>query len=319
MRNKPAQFLWITISLLSIYSCKQEKMNFELKDKRELAGIPSASGIEVTNQGIFVIGDDSPWLFQINEDLQITGKTHLFPNRSFKDSILEKLQKPDLEALTRANETGNKLYSFGSGSKSPERDILIEIDLSGNISSREYSLVDFYTQLRAAAGISPEELNIEAAEIYKDHLYLFNRGRNLIIKYSLTEFSKYLEGGDVPGNPEIFNIKLPAISGITAGFSGASIDPENGKLFFTATVENTDNWIDDGEVLGSFIGIIDIDDLQNNLKPGNVGILVDEGFLKVKVESIALLPPFQLNSANLILVTDSDGGVSELLRGSLSY
>lgn len=169
------------------------------------------------------------------------------------------------------------------------------------------------------AGLKQEQLNIEAAEVFKDQLLLFNRGENLIIKCSLPQFKAYLKEGKKIPNMEVFKIDLPEIGGIPSGFSGASLDPENGILYFTATVENTENWIDDREVLGSFVGIIDLKELTDGMKPDHIGILLDRNHLKIKVESIAVLPPFQQDKADLVMVTDSDGGISELLLGTLFY
>ncbi len=310
--------LYLLIISFALISCNFDEMKFDLKEHRELTGIPSASGLEVTNSGIYVIGDNSPWLFRLNENFEITDKISLFPDREFDDSIIEKIHKPDLEAIAPGDSSGNVLLAFGSGSKSPERDILVEIDITTG-TAREYPLIEFYSRLRSVAGITSEELNIEAAEVYQEELYLFNRGKNLIIRCSLADFRKYLEGGEKTFDLEIFSIDLPDIDGIPAGFSGASLDPENGKLFFTATVENTDNWIDDGEVLGSFIGVFDLKELQDEMKPDHIAILLDENYLKVKVESVAVLSPFRSGEAELLMVTDSDGGISELLRGTLYY
>src|SRR5690606_34289794 len=151
---------------------------------------------------------------------------------------------------------------------------------------------EFSSHLRAEAGLKEEELNIEAAEAYKDQLFLFNRGKNIVIKCRLSQFMAYLKENKEIHELEVFKIDLPDINGIQSGFSGASLDPDHGILFFTATVENTDNWIDDGEVLGSFIGAIELKDLKDGMKPDHIAILLDKDHLKIKVESIAVLPPF---------------------------
>lgn len=310
--------LYITLLFFAFISCNFDEMKFELVEHRELRGIPSASGLEITETGIYVIGDNSPFLFKLDDNFNIIEKINLFPECHFPGSIIEKIQKPDLEALAKGNREGNILMAFGSGSKSPERDILVETDLSTKI-SKEHSLIDFYSYLRSVSGLSSEELNIEAAEVFKDQLLLFNRGKNLIIKFSLPEFKAYLnKRGKLP-EIEVFQIDLPEINGIKSGFSGASLDPDNGILYFTTTVEDTDNWIDDGEVLGSFIGVIELKDLLDGMKPDHIAILLDKDHLKIKVESIGVIPPYNPKKVNLLMVTDSDGGISELLRGTLYY
>lgn len=308
----------VGLHLLLVISCKN-KMNFKITEYKELTGIASASGVEATKKGILVIGDNSPFLYGLNSQMEMEEKILLFPGSQKPDSLFEKLVKPDLEALTIADETGQLLYAFGSGSKSPERDILIEIDLLDPGKIKEYSLTEFYRDLRSLATLSPESLNIEAAVIFKDDLLLFNRGENLILKYSLSAFKKYLDGqGPIP-KPQIFKIILPKIKGIPAGFSGAAFNGGNETIIFTATVEDTQNWIDDGEVLGSFLGVIPLQELTDQFRPGCVAIGTQERHLPIKVESVTVLPPYTKTKANLILVTDSDGGISEFLRGELTF
>lgn len=308
--------------LLSVFiftvACKQKDMNFKLIEKQDLAGIPSASGIEITQNGLYAVGDDSPWLFRLTDKFEIEEKIPLLPERPLPDSIFEKLVKPDFEAMCKINEGGTKLYVFGSGSKSPERDVLVEVDLSKEITTKEYSLLNFYKALKTQAKISDTELNIEGAEVVEDHLYLFNRGRNIIFRYSLSGFQKYLSGITEVPLPEVYNYELPEINGIEAGFSGASYSTGAKALIFTATVEDTSNWIDDGEVLGSFLGVIFLDDMENR-KPLWVAIKDKGEILKIKVESVTILPPYQKEKADLLMVTDSDGDVSEILTGTLTF
>lgn len=306
--------------LLVVSSCNSKEMNFEISEQRELVGIASASGIEVTGEDIYVVGDNTPWLFKLNRKMELVEKIQLFPQKSFSDSIIEKLQKPDLEALTSVDKVGEKLYAFGSGSKSPERDILVEINLilSASGETSEYSLADFYQSLRKQANLTPAEFNIEAAVIFDDFIFLFNRGKNVIFKFSLPEFQNYLfEDRDIP-EAEIFKIHLPEINGIISGFSGATIDREKEMILFTSTVEDTDNWIDDGEILGSFIGVIKLEDLVDQLTPQSFAIVRDETYLRIKVESIAVFSESAKDKLDLILVTDSDGGKSEFVRGVLT-
>lgn len=299
--------------------CKNESMKFELARKQELKGIPSASGIELTDAGIFVIGDNSPWLYLLTEDLEIKDKFQLLPERKAPDSIFEKVIKPDFEAICKVDGTGQRLFIFGSGSKSPERDVLVEVDLSKGFSSREYSLEKFYDKLKSSANLTAAQLNIEGAEIVGDQLYLLNRGRNLILKYSLSEFTDHLKNEDSVPEPEVFDFELPKIKGIEAGFSGVSYVPGAEALLFTATVEDTSNWIDDGEVLGSFLGLIYINEMGKVTNPRAVAIERDGEAIKIKVESATILSPYKTGEAKLLLVTDSDGDISEILTGSLTY
>lgn len=309
----------IILIALIVNNCSTTEIKFSLKGVSELHGIASASGIEETGKGRFIIGDDSPYLFRLNERNEIEEKILLLSNREIPEKIFAKKVKPDFEAITKTGSKGEGLYIFGSGSKSPERNILLEVNLSEGKEIIEYDLTGFYEVLKTSAKITSEDLNIEAAEIFEDHLFLLNRGRNFVARYSLRDFKNFLANNNNIPKPDIFFFLLPKINGIEAGFSGASIALEAEALIFTATVEDTANWIDDGEVLGSFLGLIKIKDLDTEKGAAWIPILQNERQLPIKVESVTVVPPFSKSGAELLLVTDSDGGISEILRGSLTF
>jgi hypothetical protein len=287
---------------------------------RKILGIPSASGVSVIGSTIYVIGDNSPWLYKLNREYTITDKIRLNPGIDLPDGLYAKKDKPDFEALaTVKTEDAWKLLIFGSGSKSSQRDVLVVADPEDLQNLKYYSLIGFYNQIKAFANITDAELNIEAAEIICDRLFLFNRRKNLIFEYKLSEFFNYLnEKGENPF-PKIYKFSLPAIRGIEAGFTGAGQLPGDQKIIFTATVEDTPNNIDDGEVLGSFIGIISLADLQDYNRPDCIPIAVDNEVLKIKVESVTMLNQTKTGEAEILMVTDSDGGLSEIINAKLKW
>lgn len=288
---------------------------------RKILGIPSASGVSVIGAAIYVIGDNSPWLYKLNREFTITDRIQLNPLIDLPDGIYAKRDKPDFEALATANTDGlQKLLVFGSGSKSPQRDVLIVVDPDDLPRLKSYTLVGFYKQLKASGKLTDAELNIEAAEVIGDRLFLFNRRKNLIFEYKLSEFFNYLnEKGENPF-PKIYKFSLPDIRGIEAGFTGAGQLPGNQKIIFTATVEDTPNNIDDGEVLGSFIGIFSLEDLKDQNRPDCIPITADDSeVLKIKVESVTLLDKTKTGEAKILMVTDSDGGISEIINASLKW
>lgn len=311
--------IFLILIPLIVNHCSTNKLKFSLEKISELRGVASASGIEETAKGRFVIGDNSPYLFLLNDRDEIVEKILLLPDREIPELSYEKKIKPDFEAITRTTREGEGLYIFGSGSKSPERNILLEVNLSEGREIKEYDLTGLYEVLKTSAKINSEDLNIEAAEIFEDHLFLFNRGKNFIAKYSLLDFRNFLRNHDGIPQPEIFPFLLPKIKGIEAGFSGASIALEAEVFIITATVEDTNNWIDDGEVLGSFVGVINVKDLGNQQGASWLPILQNDRQLPVKVESVTVVNPSGKSKAELLLVTDSDGGISEILRGILTF
>jgi hypothetical protein len=297
------------------------KIKFTILSRKNL-GIPSASGIAVIGSTIYVIGDNSPWLYKLNREFTITNKIQINPRFDLPDGLYAKKDKPDFEALATVKTDGSwKLLVFCSGSKSPQRDVLVVVDPGDLPRLKSYSLIGFYEQLKAAVKLTDAELNIEAAEVIGDRLFLFNRRKNLLFEYKLREFFNYLNEKGKNPFPKIYKFNLPAINGIEAGFTGAGQLPGNQKIIFTATVEDTPNNIDDGEVLGSFIGVISLADLQEYNRPECIPIAsADNEVLKIKVESVTLLvDKTETGEAEILMVTDSDGGISEIINASLKW
>ena len=156
-------------------------MELSVLQRRTLSDIPSASGIEVVGNSLYVIGDDSPFLFRLNEKFEVEEKILISDIPTGGEGKISKQQKSDLEAMALFVRDKNKyLLLFGSGSKSPQRDVLLQIDISKRTTIKKYILPQFYDNLCAAAKISRAELNLEAAAVIEKDLFLFNRGKNKI-------------------------------------------------------------------------------------------------------------------------------------------
>ena len=116
---------------------------------RKILGIPSASGVSVIGSSIYVIGDNSPWLYKLSSDYTITDKIQLNPETDLPNGVYAKKDKPDFEALATVKTEGTwKLLAFGSGSKSPQRDVLVVVDPEDLSKLKSYSMIGFYNQLR---------------------------------------------------------------------------------------------------------------------------------------------------------------------------
>lgn len=312
--------LFVITAVLATAGCTQKPVfEVDVLSRQVLKDVKSASGLEVVGETLYAIGDNSPWLYKINTNFKIEERHAIVPVKGLENGVIPKAIKPDFEAMAIAEKKeGKEFFIFGSGSKSPQRDRLARIRLE-NGEVQNYSLEGFYKKLRQATQLDSESLNIEGAIIKDEYLYLFNRGENLILKYKLEELENYLAGKEESPEPETFHIKLPEIQGIKAGFSGATLIPGKEIVLFTASVENTENWIADGEVLGSFVGLIPFKGLRDGLKPGFVRLEENGKPLNVKVESLAVFYPALNNDLRLLLVTDSDGGDSELLEVNLHW
>lgn len=312
-------FRVIVIAFFAFTFISANKIGMELKVTKRipLNGVPSASGIEIFNDSIYIVGDNSPWLFKLDADYKVIDKFQIYPLDNLENDTIKKSNKPDFEAMTIVqNNATTEFYIFGSGSKSPQRDVLIKIDINHPENWKPFSLVNFYADLKSLCGFTDDDLNIEAAAVINDFLYLFNRGKNTMIQFSISDFNSFIldERDEIKFN--IINVNLPKINEIESGFSGACYLPEMNKILFTSSVENTPNWIDDGQVLGSFVGIIDLANLETTVQPICVPVSENGKQLPLKIESIAV-QSVQKKKIRILMATDSDGGTSELVEATL--
>lgn len=295
-----------------------------------LTSIPSASAVEVVNGNIYIVGDDSSFLYVLKYDLTVLAKVPLFQAKDediVENRILKK-KKPDLECITRFNINGYPhLLILGSGSKSPRRDVAYLVKLPTPYNKKhlvwEISLVKWYAFLRMnedVTGISGV-LNFEAAAATETYLYVFNRENNAILRFDLVEFVEFIQGHtDGVPFPTIITSEVPEIETIRAGFSGA--DYFDQKLFFTAAAENTSNAIDDGAIMGSAVGILSFDGeekMRGKLASGFVGhvsaytLIPEINGLPLKIESISIYEKEGENSYIALAVSDDDMGGSDIL------
>lgn len=315
-----SHFYAIFVGLILFTSCVSEnKMKITIESSKLLEQIPSASGIEFMDNKFWIVGDNSPWLFELNQDFYIQNKYAIYSMKELENDILPKNKKHDFEALTSIMwENDSALFIFGSGSKLEQRNYgrLIQFGLEPSVT--EFDLVDFYAKIKDEAKLDDDEFNLEAATIIDDKLYLLNRGKNKVISMKTADFISFLLKDKEKLKMKVTNIDLPSIDGVQAGFSGASADVLNGNLIFTASVENTSDWINDGAVLGSYIGVIEIDKLRDHYIP-HFSLLTKNGVADhLKVESIAVVSSVN-KTLKCVIVTDSDGGNSELLNITIEY
>lgn len=305
--------------VFSISKTTNAQIQLNVLEQKTLRGVPSASGITIINDSIFVIGDNSPFVFHLNKTYKIISNLQVQKLEN-TDTLFPKSIKPDFEAFeVVSHKNKHTFYIFGSGSKSPHRDVFFTIDNFSKNAIKNYSLESFYNVIKASKELDGKFLNIEGLAIDGDNMFLFNRGKNLVFQYSLKSFMNYVKTGKNYPQAKIYELKLPKIKGIEAGFSGATAILNQNKLIFTASIEDTSNPIDDGEVLGSFVGIIDLKDLKNRYSPICSQISMNNENLKIKVESIAISKQTSENTLEIFMVTDSDGGNSDILKAELKY
>lgn len=294
-----------------------QKLKIEVLETKVLQNIPGASGIAYNGEYTYIIGDNSPYLFRLNSRLDKVTNEVIYSVENLDGESIPKKLKPDFEALELIRD--NELVIFGSGSKSPQRDLLVRVFLKPTGEAGEiktFDLSSFYSGLREMEVLQNAELNIEAVAFHGDLLYLFNRGKNMLFIFNYDWFIRHLEQGEEPPAIDVVQLRLPLLNNLHAGLSGATIDVHE-NLIITASVEDTDNAYDDGEVLGSFIGIVPLSQLRDEKAYRFIAIGAEsEPF---KVESVAVQEKPSLNEAVLLLTTDSDGEQSLLIKAKLSW
>jgi hypothetical protein len=307
--------LVVFISLFSMHlACAQTAIvgKIEVLKQVERADVLSASGV-VSHKGFYyAIGDDSPYLYKLNHDYVVLEKhqIHFELDSVDIDNRLPKKTKPDFEAIEFVGE--NELLIFGSGSKSPYRNLMIRMDIEDPTITESFRLDRFYKELRELPIMKGHELNIEGAAYSDGRLFLFNRGKNILISLNYLQFLSYLAQDIELPELHIKEFQLPEINGLEAGFSGSTIHQGSGMLIVTASVEQTDNAYDDGGILGSFLGVASLN--TNGLYDTIKWYAIQNTSEPLKIESVTLDTKEFNQESTLTLVTDSDGGPSLFLR-----
>lgn len=301
------KILWYTIILTLIASsCKKNNSTIEVFNSEIIKNLPSASGIVKSEHGFYAIGDDSPFLFHLNTTNQIIEKHQIYSTKNLREGRIIKKNKPDFEALEMISE--NEMVVIGSGSKSPERDIFLRVFLKDTILFKTYNITAFYDNLRKSEILNKRPLNIEAVAFRNGHIYLFNRGKNVIFSFIYKDLIASFEGTIPFPEPATTLLQLPKINGIESGFSGATFLKEEPFVIFTSSVENTDDTYNDGEILGSFIGVIGL--LDNKISDSYNAVVIPHLEKPLKVESVTIVNEITSRKTKVALVTDDDKGNS---------
>lgn len=294
-------------------------MKATILSENQIPGLPSASGVEIIGPTAYVIGDDSPFLYLLDAaTLAVLSRVALFETDAFGTGRIPKATKPDLEAMTALTWPDGRagVLVLGSGS-TPARATGWFVPVSGEAPVR-VALAPLYTLLAAQlpAGVA---LNLEAAAASATELLLFQRtvGRAdaaLLFSLPLAATLAFLTGAAGAVLPPVHQLvfALPLLDGCPAGFSGATF--VDGRLFVSASVENTADAVLDGAVLGSFVGVVEVAAGRATL----ARLAWADGRPYVgKVEGLAVRRQLAPNQFELLLVTDDDAGGSTAATAQL--
>ncbi|GAB3719978.1 DUF6929 family protein [Flavobacterium koreense] len=220
---------------------------FQLTLLFKIIGLGSASGLIYQDNTIFAIGDNSSYLYEYHIDSNKLERHALAEN---SEENIPKSIKPDFEAITKHQDS---LYLFGSGS-TVNRTIMVQVDAKSKSVIKSQDLSDLYLAMQSFGKIAEEDFNLEGAIFNGETWFLFNRGNGKTNKNVVFT----IDGKNLANEFRIVSneYKLPKIKGIRTSFTDAILVDD--KIYFLATAENTDSTYNDGEVLGSIVGRIDV-------------------------------------------------------------
>jgi hypothetical protein len=130
------------------------------------------------------------------------------------------------------------------------------------------ALPRLYAQLRQAV-VGEANLNFEGGARWGEHVVLANRGGDggpegtadaLVVMRAAALYALLDDAGGAP-LPElrVHAVELGGLEPTMARLRFTDLAPRAGGLWFLAAAERTDNFYDDGEVVGSALGAIDFD------------------------------------------------------------
>jgi hypothetical protein len=307
-----AFIILIGVQILSNFLGAQS-LEIQIIDSKHNKILPSGSGMALLQDRIFVVGDDTPFLFELDSTFNVVNKWEIAPYDTLVDNRLPKKTKPDYEAMEALGDSA--LLIFASGSSPTLRDWVVLVQFVDNLPVFKKAMTTpFFASLKNHPSMMGAELNLEAVVILGDDVLLFNRGQHLIFKCNLNALlSHFYENLPIP-KVTVFTFSLPEISGVQSGFSGATLSPDNAYILVTTSVEATKNAYDDGRVLGSFIGIIPVEDgkLQES-----IFAIQQLPNTAQKLESIVVIRQSNTHDFLVYLVADNDDGTSVFTKATL--
>lgn len=211
-----------------------------------ISGIGAASGLVFKDDHLYLISDNSQYLYDFSINDQLLSKILLDSKSEIVENI-KKSEKPDFEAITF--DTGH-FYIYGSGSTLKRNN---RIQYQSAVAKEDLTLL--YKQLQTTFGVDQDNFNIEGAIHTSNEIWLFNRGngeknQNGVFRINKSDY-----------NPISFTpIKLPLINDVQSAFTDAVL--VNETIYFIAAAEDAKSNYLDGEIAGTIFGRFKIDDLS---------------------------------------------------------
>lgn len=239
------------------------------------AHVRASSALCWVGQELLVLQDDAAFLGIVDPESGLVEDVPLAASASghrvFDARRGNKADKPDFELAFGAGDT---LYALGSGGLAARQRVLRwrrggEAEL--------VALPRLYARLREAV-VGEANLNFEGAALLGEHVVLANRGGDgsvggvggspdALVRLPLAQLLALLEDPEGAALPEL-EVERVELHGLASAAGGGALHPlrftdlsprsaaRGGGLWYLAAAEQTDNFYDDGHVVGSAIGIV---------------------------------------------------------------
>lgn len=314
------------IVLVPIFSCTSEEEVIEKKvdysvtiiNSLDLA-ISSGSGITGYKGGFLTVGDDTPWLYYLDSTGVLVDSLRLSTVEGYVPGVrMDGSFKPDFEDITRLND--HIVLVLSSGSYNSGRDTAYLVNAFEHRILAKKTLDPLFQAFVDTSGIEDRHaLNLEGVCVANHSVYFFNRGdlsgRNLIFKTDLAQFIDYFTSGEEIKINGMYDLSPYNSEYGSSTFSSCVYVPERDIFIFTSTSEDGSRLdslgrVVDGEIKGSFIGKIEMDQLSDSIIHA-YPIMENDVLAPIKIEGIWMHSFVSDTLANFIGVSDPDDGTTE--------
>ncbi|WP_257657848.1 DUF6929 family protein [Parapedobacter lycopersici] len=223
--------------------------DFALKVVATIIGVGAASGLFFRDDSVYVISDDSNYLYRYSLSANTLSKVLLVADSL--DEQLPKKQKRDFEAVAA---DGDRFYIYGSGSSdNGKRNLRIALDMEGRQPDTVEDVTHSYARLRELVGLTEDDFNLEGA-IHRDgKVYLFNRGNGP------NQMNGIFKLDAASRDTTFLPVELPELGGVRTAFTDAVA--VGNTVYFLAAAEDTESVYHDGAVNGTLLGTLSLPDL----------------------------------------------------------
>lgn len=212
-----------------------------------ISGISAASGLVYQDNHLYLIADNSQYLYDFSINNGQLSKIQLDKN-SIDLEHIAKAKKPDFEAIAFDQD---RFYIYGSGSTINRN---VRLTYQKEIHKEDFSSV--YQNLQHKFQIDQDNFNIEGVIHTHDEIWLFNRGNGQKTQNGIFKINKLNHE-----ESSFSAISLPLIDQVQTAFTDAILVDDT--VYFIAAAEASNSTYMDGEIAGTILGKFKKNNLKN--------------------------------------------------------